>query len=256
MLGAIAGDIIGSVFEYKPLKSTKFALFTPQSWFTDDTVLTVAVADCILHKKGYAETFQEYGHHYPYVGYGAKFVNWLESDDFAPYCSYGNGSAMRVSPVGFAFNTIEEVLAEAGRSAEVTHNHPQGIMGAQAVASAIFWARKGESKEKIRDFIEKNFDYDLHQKLDDIRPDYQFNETCPGSVPQSIISFLESENFESAVRNAISLGGDADTMACIAGGIAQAYYKEIPDEIIKEVRNILDAELLSVLDKFIERFAL
>jgi ADP-ribosylglycohydrolase len=256
MLGAIAGDIIGSVFEYRPWKSTDFTLFTHQSFFTDDTVLTVAVADCILHKKTYAETFQEYGHKYPYAGYGRKFVNWLESYDFSPYGSYGNGSAMRVSPVGFAFNTMEDVLVEAKLSAEVTHNHTEGIKGAQAIAAAIFLARQEESKEKIRDYVESTFGYDLHQKLSVIRPDYRFNETCSGSVPQSIISFLESEDFESAIRNAVSLGGDADTMAYMAGGIAQAYYKTIPYEIVREVRNILDADLLNIIDEFIVRFSL
>jgi ADP-ribosylglycohydrolase len=163
---------------------------------------------------------------------------------------------MRVSPVGFAFNTVEKVLEEAKRSAEVTHNHPWGIKGAQAVASAIFLARKSESKETIRNYIETKFEYDLHRSLEDIRPSYRFDETCQGSVPQSIISFLESEDFESAVRNAVSLGGDADTMACIAGGIAQAYYKEIPDDIVREARARLDDKLRSIVDEFIELFGI
>lgn len=256
MLGAIAGDIIGSVFEYRPLKSSEFTLFSSRSYFTDDTVLTVAVADCILNKKGYAAAFKEYGSRYPYAGYGGKFVNWLENDDDAPYFSYGNGSAMRVSPVGFAFTTIEDVLREAESSAAVTHNHPEGIKGAQAVASAIFLSRQGESKQKIRDYLIKKFNYNLNQTLDEIRPGYRFDETCAGSVPQSIIAFLESVDFESAVRNAVSLGGDSDTMACIAGGIAQAFYRGVPDDIVKEVRHILKNDLLEVVDEFIARYGI
>lgn len=256
MLGAIAGDIIGSVHEYSRIKTTDFVLFTAQSFFTDDTVLTVAVADCILHGKNYAATFKEYGRGYPYAGYGGRFMQWLESEDSLPYNSYGNGSAMRVSPVGFAFNTIDDVITEAQRSAEVTHNHPEGIIGAQAVAAAIFMARQHKTKETIRDYIELKYGYNLHQTIDEIRPGYRFDETCRGSVPQSIIAFLESTDYEDAVRQAVSLGGDSDTMACIAGGIAQAYYQEIPDDIIKRVRQILDPKLLAIVDEFTGRYGL
>ena len=254
MIGAIAGDIIGSVYEIYGMKSTEFKLFKPASRFTDDTVLTVAVADCILHDKDYATTFKQYARKYPYAGFGGMFLSWVSSDSLLPYNSFGNGSAMRVSPVGFAFDTMEKVLAETKRSAEVTHNHPEGIKGAQAVASAIYLARHGYSKEAIRDHIEENFDYDLKRTLNEIRPSYTFDETCQGSVPESIIAFLESSDFEDAVRKAISLGGDSDTMACIAGGIAQAYYKVIPDYIVDTVRDILDEELLDVIDSFNRRF--
>ena len=228
MLGAIAGDIIGSVYEFYSVKSTDFKLFTPESRFTDDTVLTVAVADCILNDKKYAETFRSYGQCYPNVGYGNTFGSWIDSGRLAPYSSFGNGSAMRVSPVGFAFTTLNSVLEEAGKSAEVTHDHPEGIKGAQAVALAIYLAREGYSKDAIRDYVEENFEYDLHRTLDEIRPDYDFDETCQGSVPEAIIAFLESNDYEDAVRKAVSLGGDSDTQACIAGGIAQAFYKKIP----------------------------
>lgn len=256
MIGAIAGDIIGSVYESHCLKTTEFAIFTANSTFTDDTVLTIAVADCILNGKDYATTFKQYARKYPYAGFGGMFFKWAKSDSLEPYNSFGNGSAMRVSPVGFAFDTTEEVLAEAKRSAEVTHNHPEGIKGAQAIAVAIFLARKKESKSKIREFIEKNFGYNLHQTLEEIRPHYYFDETCQGSVPQAIIAFLESDSFEDAVRKAVSLGGDSDTLGCMTGGIAQAYYKTIPDYIIKEARNRLDSELLKVVEQFNIKYCL
>jgi ADP-ribosylglycohydrolase len=250
MLGAIAGDIIGSVYESSGIKTTYFNTFSTYSTFTDDSVLTVAVADCILHGKDYATTFKEYASRYPFAGFGGMFIRWVDGDDLAPYNSFGNGSAMRVSPVGFAFDNMEEVLAEAKRSAEVTHNHPEGIKGAQAIAAAILLARQDESKGNIKDFIEKNFGYSLHRTLDEIRPNYYFDETCEGSVPQAITAFLESDNFEDAVRKAISLGGDADTLGCMAGGIAQAFYETIPEYIIKEVKHRLDSELLKVVEEF------
>jgi ADP-ribosylglycohydrolase len=256
MIGAIAGDIIGSVYESHSWKTTEFALFTANSTFTDDTVLTVAVADCIPNGKDYATTFKQYARKYPYAGFGGMFFRWVKGDSLEPYNSFGNGSAMRVSPVGFAFGTLEDVLAEARRSAEVTHNHPEGIKGAQAVAAAIFLARQEESKSKIKDFIEKNFGYNLNETLEEIRPHYYFDETCQGSVPQAIIAFLESDTFEDAVRKAVSLGGDSDTLACMAGGIAQAYYRAIPDYIIKEVKDRLDRELLKVVEQFNTNYSL
>jgi ADP-ribosylglycohydrolase len=254
MLGAIIGDIIGSSYEFEGIKTTDFRLFTSASRFTDDTVLTVAVADCILHNLDYAKTFKEYGRRYPNAGYGERFGNWLQSPDLKPYNSYGNGSAMRVSPVGFAFDTIDDVLREAGRSASPTHNHPEGIKGAQAIASAIFLARTGKGKNEIRDFIEKRFSYNLGRTLDEIRPDYRFDETCQGSVPEAIIAFLESTDYEDAIRKAVSLGGDADTLACMAGGIAQAFYKKIPLKIIRHAKKILNIELLAIVDEFSGRF--
>ncbi len=254
MSGAIAGDIIGSIYEFSGVKSVDFKLFTPESRFTDDSVMTIAVADCILHGKDYATTFKEYGRRYPDAGYGGMFYEWLMSDCSAPYNSFGNGSAMRVSPVGFAFQSLEEVLREAERSAIVTHNHPEGIKGAQAIASAIYLARDGCSKDVIRDYVEKEFEYDLQRSLDEIRPNYSFDVTCQGSVPESIIAFLESSDYEDAVRKAVSLGGDSDTMACIAGGIAQAYYKDIPPHIVKTVREILDKDLINIVDQFCKRY--
>ena len=256
MIGAIAGDIIGSTYEVYSVKSTDFKLFTPESRFTDDTVLTVAIADCILNGKKYAETLKLYGRYYPNVGYGNTFGSWLDSGSLTPYSSFGNGSAMRVSPVGFAFTTLNSVLEEARKSAEVTHNHLEGIKGAQAVASAIYLAREGYSKDAIRDYVEENFEYDLRRTLDEIRPNYDFDETCQGSVPESIIAFLESTDYEDAVRKAISLGGDSDTQACIAGGIAQAYYKKIPGYIINKVKQLLDGDLLAIVDKFSKRYDL
>jgi ADP-ribosylglycohydrolase len=250
MLGAIAGDIIGSSYEWHNTKSYDFDLFTPISSPTDDSVLTIAVADCILHGKEYAKTFKEYGRRYPRAGYGGMFVQWLGSNDLAPYNSFGNGSAMRVSPVGFAFDTLEEVLLEAEKSAIVTHNHSEGIKGAQAVATSIFLARSGHSKKDIHNYVEKTFGYNLEQTLDEIRPTYEFNETCQGSVPQAIIAFLESSNYEDAIRKAISLGGDSDTIGCMTGGIAQAYYKNIPGYIVEKVRGLLEDEFLEIIDEF------
>lgn len=241
MLGAIAGDIIGSPYEgrRRNIKTIEFPLFHDWSHFTDDTVLTVAAADAILHGGGYAEKFKEYYSHYPRAGYGGAFKRWALSDSMQPYGSWGNGSAMRVSPVGFAFDSLEEVLHEAARSAAVTHDHPEGIKGAQAVASAIFLARSGQSKPDIRDYIENTFDYDLSESLDSIREWYakDFTEvSCQGSVPQAITAFLESTDFEDAIRKAISIGGDSDTIACMAGGIAEAFYVNVPRDIDNEAR--------------------
>jgi ADP-ribosylglycohydrolase len=250
MFGAIAGDVIGSVFEFNNTKRTDFKLFSLWSQFTDDTVLTVAVADCILHGKDYAKTIKEYGLNYPDAGYGGMFYQWLRSDSLDPYNSFGNGSAMRVSPVGFAFNTVEEVMEEAAKSAAVTHNHPEGIKGAQAVALTIFWARHGCRKSYIKQQIEALFGYNLSQNLADLRKIDKFDATCQGSVPQAIIAFLKSRDYEDAIRKAISLGGDSDTIACMAGGIAHAYYKLIPEHIIKGVRSLLYQDLLDIIDEF------
>lgn len=255
MIGSIAGDIIGSVYESRNIKTKEFELFSSRCRFTDDTVLTVAVADCILYGKEFAAAFREYGRRYPDAGYGGLFFEWLFSRDPEPYNSFGNGAAMRVSPIGFALPSLEAVMDEAKRSAEVTHNHPQGIKGAQATASAVFLGRQGEGKERIRSFIEDQFGYDLHRTLDEIRPSYRFDVTCQGSVPEAIIAFLESLDYEDAVRNAISIGGDSDTIACITGGIAQAYYKLIPRFIVEKVQEILPAEFLKIVNDFNEAFA-
>lgn len=250
MIGAIAGDIIGSVFEYCNVKNTNFTLFNPGSTFTDDTVLTVAIADAVLYDKDYATTLKQYGRRYPDAGYGGRFIRWLSLENPKPYCSYGNGSAMRVSPVGFAFEPLEKVLAEAERSAAVTHNHPEGIKGAQAVATAVFLARHGCNKEEIKADLTARFAYNLAQTLDQIRPHYRFDVSCQGSVPQAIIAFLESENYEDAIRKAISIGGDSDTIASIAGAIAQAYYGPIPPFIDRKVRQMLPPDLLEVVEAF------
>ena len=256
MLGAIAGDVIGSVYEAHPIKHADFPLFGRQSRFTDDTVLTIATAYSILEECDYAEAFRTFGRRYPRAGYGGAFYHWLFSTESAPYNSWGNGSAMRVSPVGFAFESVDAVLEEAARSASVTHNHPEGIKGAQATALAIFLARKGESKDFIKSEIEKRFVYDLNRALDDIRPGYGFDVSCQGSVPESITAFLESKDFEDVVRKAVSLGGDSDTMACIAGGIAQAFYREIPENIVANVRERLPDEFLEIIDRFVDTYGL
>jgi len=254
MLGAIAGDIIGSVYEHRPIKTTDFPLFQSKSRFTDDTVLTVAVADAIVKKNDYQSALKTYGQAYPDAGFGMLFFNWLFSADSRPYNSFGNGSAMRVSPVGFAFETREEVLAEAEKCAAVTHNHPDGIAGAQAVALAVWMARQDAAKDDIKREIETQFGYDLSRRLDAIRPGYQFDVTCQGSVPEALIAFYESENLEDAIRKAISLGGDSDTLGCITGGIAQAYYKKIPEDIINKVYARLPEPFVPVIENFNRRF--
>lgn len=255
IIGAIAGDVIGSVYETFSVKSKSFPLFNERSRFTDDTVLTIALADCLLHDKDFTQTFQDYGRRYPKKRYGAKFLTWIFSENPQPYNSFGNGSAMRVSAVGFAYDSLEEVLEIAKQSAAVTHNHPEGIKGAQAVASAIFLARKGNTKQTIKDYITSTFGYNLNFSLDLIRPVYEFDVTCQGSVPEAIVAFLESTDFEDAIRNAISLGGDSDTIACIAGGIAAAFYKEIPIEIIEFVIAKLPDEFIEILNQFDAKFA-
>src|SRR5262245_32317379 len=224
MLGAIAGDIIGSVHEFRETKSTDFPLFVPESRFTDDSVLAIAVADCLMTGKNYVDAFHRYFWEYPNAGYGLRFFHWASAGRRDAYNSFGNGSAMRVPAVGHAFDTLDEVLAEAARSAEVTHNHPEGVKGAEACAAAIFMARRGESKQRIKHSIQQMFGYDLSGSLDELRPTYEFDETCQGTVPAAMVAFIESTDYEDAVRKAISLGGDADTLACITGGIAEAHY--------------------------------
>lgn len=250
MIGAIAGDMVGSIREWHNIKTTEFELFEEKCRFTDDTVLTVAVADCLLNGKDYAETIMEYGNRYPHAGYGGSFKKWLTGEIKGPYNSWGNGSAMRVSPVGFACYHLGDVLTEAEKSASVTHNHPEGIKGAQAIASAVFLARSGRTKVEIRNFIVNEFSYDLNRTLDEIRPGYQFDVSCQGSVPEAIIAFLESEDFEDAIRKAISIGGDSDTIACMTGGIAQAYYMKVPPFIVAEARKRLPDDLLEILNAF------
>lgn len=255
LLGAIAGDVIGSIYEVRPTKSTDFELFRNYSIFTDDTVLTLAIADWLLTKSDLTETLQKYGQKYLYAGYGGNFLKWIISNDPQPYNSWGNGSAMRVSPVGWYFDTLEETLAVAKISAEVTHNHPEGIKGAQAVAACVYLARTGKFKQEIKNYIINTFGYDLNRTCDEIRPDYPFEVSCQASVPEAIIAFLDSTDFESTIRLAVSLGGDSDTQACIAGSIAEAFYGGVPEHIATEVLQRLPAELTDVLMRFGSKFS-
>jgi ADP-ribosylglycohydrolase len=250
IIGAIAGDIIGSVYEWNNIKTVDFDLFSKESDFTDDSVLTVATMYATMNKKSYAEVYQKFGVYYPLRGYGGKFSSWLLSDNPKPYNSWGNGSAMRASPIGWYCNSLDGVMAEAQRSAEVTHNHPEGIKGAQSTAAAVYMARTGKSKDEIKSFVSNTFQYDLDRKIDEIRPVYEFDESCQGTVPEAIIAFLESTDFENAIRLAISIGGDSDTIACITGGIAEAYYQTVPENIIENVFRILPEELVEIIEEF------
>ena len=254
--GAIIGDIIGSFYEFGNCKSTNISLFTSSSQFTDDTVMTIAVADWLLSEVPLQKTMSDWGQEYPNKGYGGMFYEWLfYSKDKEPYNSFGNGAGMRVSPCGYYANSIEEALKLARQSAVVTHNHPEGIKGAQAIASAIFWAREHKAKDEIRDYIEKTFGYNLHRTCDEIRPTYQFDETCQGSCPEAIIAFLDSRDYESAIRLAISLGGDSDTIACMTGGIAAAYYG-IPAWMVKYIASeYLPQYMRDIIERFDEACA-
>jgi ADP-ribosylglycohydrolase len=256
MIGAIAGDIIGSAYEFGRTKSKEFPLFGPGSDFTDDTVMTVAIAQAILTDGDYRRAALDFGRRYPNAGYGGSFAHWLIAKDPKPYGSYGNGSAMRASPVGFAFDTVDDVLREAARSAEFSHNHPEGIKGAQATALAILMARTKHDKARIREEIASRFGYDLTRTVDEIRPKYSHDESCQRTVPEAIICFLEADSYEDCVRNAVSLGGDADTLACIAGGIAEAFYGPVAPGIKHKVREILAPELWEITEDFRSRFRL
>ena len=254
ILGAIIGDIIGSVYEWHNVKTTDFPLFGKRTTFTDDSVLTVATMDSILNRTDFAQAYQIYGREFPNAGYGGMFIDWIDEEEPKPYNSWGNGSAMRVSPVGWAHNKIDDVLSQAKCSAEVSHNHPEGIKGAQATASSVFLARTGKSKAEIKEFVETMFDYDLNRSVAEIRPGYRFNESCQGTVPEAIIAFLESTDFESAIRLAISLGGDSDTLACITGGIAEAFYREIPEYIIENALRVLPTKIIKLIEEFSKQF--
>jgi ADP-ribosylglycohydrolase len=230
-----------------------FELFEADCTFTDDTVPAVAVADCMLNGHHYVDAFHEYVRAYPNAGYGFNFFRWASSGDRNPYNSWGNGAAMRMSAIGHAFDRLEDVLAEAARSAEVTHNHPEGVKGAQATAAAAFLARPRRSKGEIKQAVEQMFGYELSQPLDALRLTYEFDVSCQGTVPPALIAFLESTSFEDAIRKAVSLGGDADTLACITGGVAEAYYGGLPTDIEARRLAVLDARLRSVVDRFRER---
>lgn len=254
MIGAIAGDIIGSVYERNNIKTKVFELFSDGCVFTDDSILTIALADSILTGVSYADNMKRFYRWYPHGGYGGFFHQWARSDRSEPYNSWGNGAAMRISPVGFAYDDLDTILQKATAFTEITHNHPEGIKGAQATAAAVFLARSGESKDGIRDYIEKTFQYDLGQHVDEIRPFYGFDASCQGTVPQAIRAFIDSTDFEDAVRTAISLGGDSDTLACITGGIAQAFYGGVPEPITEKVYAILDKRLGEITKTFMRRF--
>ncbi len=252
MIGAIVGDIVGSTYEFHPAKRYDFELFPKGSAFTDDTALTLATADALIHGIEYGQVYRDWGRRFPGKGYGRRFQAWLHREDFEPYDSLGNGSAMRVSPIGWAFKTLEKTLEEARRTALPTHGHPEGIKGAQAVAGAIFLSRTGAGKEEIQSWISKNFGYDVSRRVIDIRPTYGFDETCPGSVPEALCAFFDSSDFESAVRLAVWLKGDADTQACIAGSIAEAFYGGVPRYLAGPAVELLADGMRDLLEKFEE----
>src|SRR5688572_9702520 len=254
MLGAIAGDMIGVPWEALGEKRYDFPLFTEYSRFSDDTAMTLAVAQVLLEGGDYAATMRDFGRRYPTIGYGGHFERWIYDASMGPYNSYGNGGAMRASPIGYVARSVEEALAEAGRCAAPTHNHPEGIKGAQAVALAVFLARTGASKQQMRSEIAPRFGYDLERTVASLRPTYTFDVAAQRSVPEAIVCFLDAPDFEAAVRNAISLGGDADTMACIAGAIAEPYYGGISEAISVDVTAALDQSLRDTLDAFRLRF--
>ena len=274
MLGALIGDTVGSIYESRSrnLKTTNFPLFSKGSHFTDDSVTTIAVADWLLHdstrsQQGLEESLVKWGHKYPHAGYGGAFKRWLFQPEVLltmqngyeetmkgipegtrhPYNSFGNGSAMRASACGWLAQSIEEALDLGRRSAMITHNHPEGIKGAQAVAAAIYLARTGSTKEEIRPYLEETFGYDLSRKCDDIRPAYHFDVSCQGTLPAALAGFFDSHDFASAVRLAVSLGGDSDTIACITGGIAEAFYREIPSTIVGEMHHRLPKEFWTII---------
>lgn len=251
MFGAIAGDVIGSVFERNNVKSKTFPLFDAASRFTDDTVLTVAVARALLHGEPPARAMRELHGRYPEAGFGPTFRAWIAAgDDAPPPRSASNGAAMRISPVGWACATLDEVMATAERFTVLTHDHPEAVAGAQAVAVAVFLARQAAGKEAIRDHIERAFGYDLSVPLDDVRPGYAFDLSCAGTVPPAICAFLEAHDFEDALRNAISIGGDSDTLAAIAGAIAEAHWGGVPAPIAQAVWQRLDLPLQEVTQRF------
>ena len=261
MYGAILGDIIGSPFEFDRGNKTKeFDLFTKGCDFTDDSVMTIAVGEALLAvgaeatvkeiEEALVTNMQDWGKRYPYAGYGGRFRYWLRESNPKPYGSYGNGSAMRVSAAGWLYDSLERTREVARATANVTHNHPEGIKGAESTASAIYMARNGFSKEEIKEYIEREFHYNLDRTLDEIRPGYHMDETCQRTVPEAIIAFLESKDFEDAIRNAVSLGGDTDTLGAITGSIAEAFYG-ISDVLIAECRSRIDEGLMTdILDEF------
>lgn len=259
MYGAILGDMIGAPYEFDMGGKTKdFPLFSKKTTYTDDSVMTIAVAEALMETEGETEdrrkdaivqSMQKWGRRYPDAGYGGRFYGWLFEQFPRPYYSYGNGSAMRVSSAGWLCDSLREIRRVAKLTAKVTHNHPEGIKGAEATATAIFLARNGSSKEEIEAYITRQFGYDLSRSCDDIRPSYHHVESCQETVPQAVTAFLEGTDFEDVIRTAVSLGGDCDTLTCIAGSIAEAFYG-VPDEMKAEARRRLPQDMLDVLDRF------
>lgn len=260
MLGAIIGDIVGSRFEFDNIKTKEFKFFTNTCYFTDDSVMTLSIANAILEANGdytnlselTVKNMQKIGRNYPNCGYGGRFYGWMFSNNPSPYYSYGNGSAMRVSSVSYVGKTLDEVKELSKKVTEITHNHPEGLKGAEATAVSIFLAINGKSKDEIRKYINENY-YNLDFTLDEIRPTYRFNEICQDTVPQAIEAFLESTDFEDAIRNAISIGGDSDTLAAITGSIAEAYYG-IPEDIKRKALSYLDNDLYDIYTRFVKKF--
>ena len=264
MYGAILGDIIGSPYEFDMGDKTKdFPLFERGCSFTDDSVMTVAVAEALMDSMGKADeevrkalvaSMQKWGRRYPDAGYGGMFRRWLRDEDPKPYGSYGNGSAMRASAAGWLYREFEETWKKARLTAEVTHNHPEGIKGAECVAVVIWLARNGKGKEEIRETVEEVFGYDLSRTCDEIRPGYHHVESCQGTVPEAVTAFLEGKDFEDVIRTAVSLGGDCDTLTCIAGSMAEAFYG-VPEALKAECRKRLEPDMVKVLDRFDRRLA-
>jgi ADP-ribosylglycohydrolase len=258
MYGAILGDIIGSVYEWENIKTKEFPLFVRPSRYTDDSAMTIAVAEALLDALGkdraarqdaVIRSMQKWGRRYPHAGYGGSFRKWLRDPHPHPYNSWGNGSAMRVSAAGWLYDTLEETLKAAEDTAIVTHSHPEGIRGAACVAAVIWMARNGKTKDEIRMFVTDAFGYDLSLTCDEIRPGYRFDVSCQGTVPVAITAFLEGKDFEDVIRTAVSLGGDCDTLTCIAGGMAEAMYG-VPEELKEECRKRLEPDMVKVLDRF------
>ena len=258
MYGAILGDIIGSPYEWHNIKTKEFPLFVQCSRYTDDSAMTIAVAEALLDTLGMDKaerrnavilSMQKWGRKYPDAGYGGRFYDWLYEWHPHPYNSWGNGSAMRVSSAGWLYDTLEETLRAAEDTAIVTHSHPEGIRGAACVAAVIFLLRNGKTKDEIRMFVTDAFGYDLSRTCDEIRPGYRFDVSCQGTVPQAVTAFLEGNSFEDVIRTAVSLGGDCDTLTCIAGGMAEAMYG-VPEELKEECRKRLEPDMVKVLDRF------
>lgn len=249
MWGSIIGDIAGSIYEHTETKAKQVHFFEEGSHFSDDSVLTIAVADALLHTKAYADTYRYWGRRYPDAGYGKFFKQWLQADDGIGQ-SFGNGAAMRVSPVAYWYDALSDVLAEAERSALITHAHPNAIQGAQAIAACVFMARKQADKHAIREYIQGTFGYNLDLSLQELIDNYTFDSTAPGSVPQAIFCFLESTSYEDALTKAILIGGDTDTLACMAGGIAEAFYGGVPEPLMEKAIKILPKEFVNMVTEF------